>query len=1567
MAVPTSNPLDAYVSGTRAWFPDAKAGWVSATQAKDPETDEASGDLVLTFTMDESGDEHLVRITAAQQESNAILEHLPPLRNPPLLEAADDLTSLSHLNEASVLHTILNRYQQRIIYTYSGIVLIAVNPFFSLNLYSPEIIQAYAGRRKGELEPHLFAVAEDAYRCMIRENRNQTIVVSGESGAGKTMSAKYIMRYFATVEDPDRPQARRTNKDAGGMSETEKAILATNPIMEAFGNAKTTRNDNSSRFGKYLEILFDANYEIAGAKMRTYLLERSRLVYQPEHERNYHIFYQLCAGASQELKLALQLESAESYHYLNQGGASNLAIAGVDDQAEFLETQKALEIVGIDAAAQAHMFEVLAALLHLGNIAILATRNESNMAPDDANLLLAAKFLGVDAGELRKWTLKRQMQLRGEKIVTSLSQAHAVAVRDSVAKYVYTCLFDWLVTQMNQSLAPATALEKSTMIGVLDIYGFECFDTNSYEQFCINYANERLQHEFNRHVFKLEQEEYVAEQIPWEFISFSDNQPCIDLIQSKFGVLSLLDEESRLPSGTDTGFLQKMYNQLLPRAEFQPFLMKPRFKSESAFTVRHYALDVTYDVEGFMEKNKDTVPDETLSLLSATKNPFLRQVLECRQEDTSTDSSQASSNARKTPGVSIAAKKPTLGSQFKSSLSSLMDTINSTEVHYIRCIKPNDQKQAWEVEPPNVLGQLRACGVLETIRISCAGYPSRWTFAEFIDRYYLVAHSKHWDMSSLEKVAELAKHILSITLEPSMYYVGLTKIFFRAGVLASFEQMRRSILHQRTKTIQTAWRRHHVQSRYRCLQQGVLACQTAWRAKQAQRQYQYARESNAARQLQTWVRAVMQRRRFLALRTTAVQLQVAIRAYQARIHRQQAQYAKDAIGLQRLVRGALTRRQIQRRQRQVVLVQSLYRRRIARRDLEQRRVEARSASHLQEVSYRLENKVVDLTQSLHDRTRENRELRATLHDLEKQLNTWQNRHEELDARAKGLQEEVERPSVPADEHEQMVEERVSLVAQLDQAQRRINELEAQIQDLQTQLNARALEEKEEGPDSVVDTLRQEIATLRDQLSRANALNAKNGGTVPLASAAAREAPKGPRAVRMASGETPVGSEAPLPPLPVDQSPVLNSVPSPDASQDTQRDANAQAMYDQPEVPAEEIIELLENDTQLDEDVLEGLIRYLKVPAPSLQNPPSMKEVLFPAHLISLVTNEMWKYGLVHESERFLANVMQTIQQHVMDFQGDDAIIPGIFWLSNVHEILSFVCIAESDMLQGVGPGLDGSAREFEWGDYERLVTIVKHDLDSLEYNIYHTWMQQSKKLLNKMVVPALVESQSLPGFITNDSGGRLLNRLLAGNHAPTYTMDDILALLNKTWKCLKSYYVEPSVTQQVITELLKMIGVTSFNDLLMRRNFCSWKRAMQIQYNITRLEEWCKSHDMPEGSLQLEHLLQATKLLQLKKATMSDIDIIYDVCWMLTPTQIQKLISHYHVADYENPISPEILKAVASRVVPNDRNDHLLLPPEVDEAGPYELPAAREVTGIETYCPAYLNVPLLRNLAGKVA
>ncbi|PWN53173.1 myosin V [Violaceomyces palustris] len=1623
MAPAPPDALAAYSVGTRAWFQDKEAGWIGASLSK-PVTTSPSGEITLEFVIDDTGATREVKTNAAKLAGPNGEDELPPLRNPPLLEATDDLTNLSYLNEPAVLHTILNRYSQRVIYTYSGIVLIAVNPFFSLSLYSPDIIQAYSGRKRGELDPHLFAIAEDAYRCMVRDKKDQTIVVSGESGAGKTVSAKYIMRYFATVEDPEKPGSRKagSGKDASGMSETEQQILATNPIMEAFGNAKTTRNDNSSRFGKYIEILFDKGHEIVGAKMRTYLLERSRLTYQPEIERNYHIFYQLCAGAPSSERKDLGLDDASKFHFLNQGGPSSQVISGVDDAEEFKVTQKALSTVGVTIEKQWQIFRLLAALLHLGNVNITASRNDAMLSDDEPSLFLATNMLGIDLHEFRKWLLKKQIQTRGEKIITNLTQQQAVTVRDSVAKYVYSCLFDWLVDQMNKSLALGSNRTKESMIGVLDIYGFESFKVNSYEQFCINYANERLQHEFNHHVFKLEQEEYMQEEISWTFIDFSDNQPCIDMIEGKLGILSLLDEESRLPSGSDNSFVQKLYTQMDRRPEFKNAFKKPRF-GQTSFTVCHYALDVNYSAEGFVQKNLQSLPDEHLSMFNNTTNKFLKEVLDAvnagskvDEDVTVADGAKAAAPIKKLGGQG-SIKKPTLGSQFKSSLVSLMNTIDSTNVHYIRCIKPNEQKKAFVTEPQSVLGQLRACGVLETIRISCAGYPSRWTFADFAERYYMlvssdvvrslkqkaVAGEEETEESQNLRCRELAIHILKSTIsEHDKYQVGLTKIFFRAGMLALFEKKRLDRLNALTTLIQKNMRRHVYQKRYLKMRSDTVKIQTWWRMKLAQKYVADLRRNTAATLFQTAARAWLAKQHFKSARDSIVKIQSIARGRAIRKNFASEKTNFAATKLQSLIRGALVRRQYRHERKGIIHLQSCYRRRLAKKELVALRNEAKSVSHFKEVSYKLENKVVELTQNLQKRTRDNKELSSKIRALEAQILTWQGKHDELDAKAKGLQEQVDKPSVALAEFEALLATKKELDAKYEASLKRIAEQEKRISDLSSELERQAedLQAKADAINGATKTseedlasmasLRSEVAALREQLNRANALNTLQKNSQRIENAA-------PPVFNMATGK-----ENGYPSVGTKRRPRRHSEAGPWSDTPLGRDEHEEAMlaakrsaananrhvsvafgtdgqipgfgqrggYDDElddDDPSEEIIRILENEEQLDEDVLNGLIRYLKVPAPSLQNPPSPKEVLFPAHLISLVTNEMWKYGLVRESERFLANVMQTIQQHVMSFQGDDAIIPGIFWLSNVHEILSFVCIAESDMLQGIGPGVDGAARSFEWGDYERLVTIVKHDLDSLEYNIYHTWMQEAKKKLHKMVIPALVESQSLPGFVTSDSGGRLFNRLLAGASTPAFAMDDILGVLNKVWKSLKSYYVEPSVTQQVVTELLKLIGVTSFNDLLMRRNFCSWKRAMQIQYNITRIEEWCKSHDMPEGTLQLEHLMQATKLLQLKKATLGDIDIIYDVCWMLTPTQIQKLISHYYVADYENPISPEILKAVAARVVPNDRNDHLLLPPEVDEAGPYELPVPREVTGIETYCPAYISVPAIRRLASRVA
>ncbi|KAG7092220.1 hypothetical protein E1B28_008587 [Marasmius oreades] len=1629
-----------YSKGTRVWFEDKDQAWISGEVTS---VTKGANDTIKLAFVDERGKEITIDTTGKQIKDGR--EGLPPLRNPPLLETADDLATLSHLNEPSVLHTIRNRYAQHSIYTYSGIVLIAVNPFQRVALYGPEILQAYNGRKRGELEPHLFAIAEDAYTAMRKEGMGQTIIVSGESGAGKTESAKYIMRYLASVNPPDSTTSKTKFKlSLDDSTEIERQILATNPILEAFGNAKTTRNDNSSRFGKYIQILFDGKQEIVGARIRTYLLERSRIVFQPPTERNYHIFYQLCAGAPLKERKDLGLDTdITKFHYLKQGGPHSTPIAGVDDAEEFRATQQALSTVGISVEKQWAVFRLLTSLLHLGNIKIVSLRSDSSIDDNDAALQLATRFLGVNLAEFKRWTIKKQIITRSEKIVTSLNGAQATVVRDSVAKFVYACLFEWLVAIVNESLAGENgdAADRAEMfIGVLDIYGFEHFQKNSFEQFSINYANEKLQQEFNSHVFKLEQEEYMKEEINWTFIEFSDNQPCIDVIEGKLGVLALLDEESRMPSGTDQNFLQKLNTQLA-KPEHKNVFKKPRFGS-SAFTISHYALDVTYEVEGFLEKNRDTVPDEHMNLLASTKNPFLKEVLDAAlmstkapdsphpsspvPSDSGSGGSRRSSvipdpgrqswvtptpNAAATSGPrrgGAVARKPTQGSIFKASLITLMDTLSVTNVHYIRCIKPNEAKRPWEFQPQQVLGQLRACGVLETIRISCAGYPTRWTYEEFAERYYMLVPSAIWQpMIQALELKKLCSIILERTInDPDKYQNGLTKIFFRAGMLAALEALRSDTLNAMVTVVQKNMRRRMAVKKYQELRNATIKIQTWWRGIMAKRFVEFVRRETAAIRLQRVVRRFVQRKKYKNIIYAVVLFQSRVRGLQARERHRENRSTFAAIHLQSFFRGCLVRRTFRSDVRHVVYLQSCLRRRIARKQLKALKAEARSVSKFKEISYKLENKVVELTQTLQTRTEEKKHLQVKLTELEEKLRQWISRHEEADGKVRQLQTSLQAAELGLSRRDELVEAKADIEKRLEEALAKATEREETIQKLTNDLirQATQLEQQQRTIDatpsrntedsSVIMTLKNEVSSLREQLNRSNALNSLTRGSraepplSPTFAPTLRGSDANPAAAHnggAASGQRHQRrhSSAGVYAL----QPADNRTSTDEIMFDVKRSQamNPRAVsvayngenflrFHQNGLPgirdddlAEEKIRLLQDVKRLDEDVLDGLIRGLKIPAPSLTNPSAVKEILFPANLISLVTNEMWKYGLIPESERFLANVMQTIQAHVMSFVGEDAIIPGIFWLSNVQEMLSFICVAESDMLQGIGPGEENSVRPFDWNDYERLVSVVKHDLDSLEYNIYHTWMLETKKKLSKMVIPALIESQSLPGFTTSDGGGRLFNRLLNTNSHPAYSMDDILNLLNKVWKSLKSYYMEEPVVQQVVTELLKLIGVTSFNDLLMRRNFSSWKRAMQIQYNITRIEEWCKSHDMPEGTLQLEHLMQATKLLQLKKATPADIEIIYDVCWMLSPMQIQRMCTNYYVADYENPISPEILRVVAARVQANDRNDHLLLSPETEEVGPYELPLPREVSGLETYVPAYLNVSHLRRLAALVS
>jgi len=1294
---------------------------------------------------------------------------------------------------------------------------------------------------------------------MLRDSKNQTIVVSGESGAGKTVSAKYIMRYFATREAPQ-STGSRVKKGPEAMSKTEEAILATNPIMEAFGNAKTTRNDNSSRFGKYIEIMFDKDTNIIGARIRTYLLERSRLVFQPLKERNYHIFYQLVAGVTDKERQELGLLPIEQFEYLNQGNTPT--IDGVDDKAEFNATKQSLKTIGVSDAQQNEIFKLLAGLLHLGNVKIGASRTESVLAPTEPSLVKACAILGIDAAEFSRWIVKKQLITRGEKITSNLTQAQAIVVRDSVAKFIYSSLFDWLVEIINRSLATEAVLERvSSFIGVLDIYGFEHFAKNSFEQFCINYANEKLQQEFNQHVFKLEQEEYLREQIDWTFIDFADNQPCIDLIEGKLGILSLLDEESRLPMGSDEQFVTKLHHNYA--ADKNKFYKKPRF-GKSAFTVCHYAIDVTYESDGFIEKNRDTVPDEHMAVLRASTNKFLGSVLEAAASVREKDAAAVSSNAVKPVagrriGVAVN-RKPTLGGIFKSSLIELMNTINSTDVHYIRCIKPNEAKEAWKFEGPMVLSQLRACGVLETVRISCAGYPTRWTYEEFALRYYMLVPSTQWTA----EIRQMANAILTKALGSGnvakgldKYQLGLTKIFFRAGMLAFLENLRTNRLNECAILIQKNLRAKYYRKRYLQARDSIVGFQAAARAHKARKQAQDLRTLKAAITIQRVWRGQKQRKAFLRIRNDVILAQSVMKGFLRRKEIMETRVGNAALIIQRNWRSRRQLRAWREYRRKVVIIQSLWRGRTARKEYKVMRAEARD---LKQISYKLENKVVELTQSLGTMKAQNKELKTQVDNYEGQVTIWRNRHNALEARTKELQTEANQAGIAAARLEAMEAEMKKIQASFDESAANVKRMQEEERQLRDSLRATSTEleaarQEAQRHEAEKSALRQQLAELQEALEAARRSVPING-ELTNGNGPAPAVPSG--LINLVSSKKPKRRSAGAEPREMDRySMAYNPRPVSMAIPGLNRQTTLSGSTFIPGVDniEMELESLLADEEGLNEEVTMGLIRNLKIPSPATNPPPSDKEVLFPSYLINLVTSEMWNNGFVKESERFLANVMQSIQQEVMQHDGDEAINPGAFWLSNVHEMLSFVFLAE-DWYE---------AQKTDNYEYDRLLEIVKHDLESLEFNIYHTWMKVLKKKLHKMIIPAIIESQSLPGFVTNENN-RFLGKLLQSNSAPAYSMDNLLSLLNSVFRAMKAYYLEDSIITQTITELLRLVGVTAFNDLLMRRNFLSWKRGLQINYNITRIEEWCKSHDMPEGTLQLEHLMVSILVPQVSSS-----------------------------------------------------------------------------------------------------
>ncbi|EFA78234.1 myosin IB [Heterostelium album PN500] len=672
-------------------------------------------------------------------------------------QGTDDLVMLPKISEEEIVENLKKRYMNDFIYTNIGPVLISVNPFRNLNNTGDDYVEAYRGKHAQEVPPHIYQLAESSYRAMKNDQENQCVIISGESGAGKTEAAKMIMNYISKV--------------SGGTEKVEyvkHVILGSNPLLEAFGNAKTLRNNNSSRFGKYFEIQFDKAGDPVGGKIYNYLLEKSRVVFQNPGERNFHIFYQLLAGASAQEKRDFVLSTPDSFYYLNQSEC--YTVDGVDDAADYREVRDAMKVIGLSDEEQSILMRIVACVLHIGNIYFIED-DKGNAAIYDPNALdLAASMLCIDSATLQNAILFRVINTGGAgggsgnrrstyNVPQNVEQANGA--RDALARTIYDRMFTWLVERVNIALSYYQTPFKN-VIGILDIFGFEIFEKNGFEQFCINFVNEKLQQYFIELTLKAEQEEYVREGIKWEPIKYFNNQIVCDLIEGKAppGIFSLLDDICYTihaqSSGTDQKFLEKMAGVFDGHLHWRAMT--------GAFAVKHYAGEVTYEAEGFSDKNKDTLFSDLIEAVQTSKMTFLTQLF---NDDTTS---------------SLQKKRPTTaGFKIKNSAADLMKALSQCTPHYIRCIKPNETKKAKDWEGSRVRHQVQYLGLLENVRVRRAGFAYRAPFERFLRRYKKLS-PKTWGLWGEWKgdPKEGARTICQdLGLDPSQWQMGQTKIFIR--------------------------------------------------------------------------------------------------------------------------------------------------------------------------------------------------------------------------------------------------------------------------------------------------------------------------------------------------------------------------------------------------------------------------------------------------------------------------------------------------------------------------------------------------------------------------------------------------------------------------------------------------------------------------------------------------------------------------------------------------------------------------------------------------------------------
>uniref|UniRef100_A0A5F8HEK4 Myosin-10 n=1 Tax=Monodelphis domestica TaxID=13616 RepID=A0A5F8HEK4_MONDO len=731
---------------------------------------------------EERGDEVMVELAENGKKAMVNKDDIQKM-NPPKFSKVEDMAELTCLNEASVLHNLKDRYYSGLIYTYSGLFCVVINPYKNLPIYSENIIEMYRGKKRHEMPPHIYAISESAYRCMLQDREDQSILCTGESGAGKTENTKKVIQYLAHVAS-----SHKGRKDHNIPGELERQLLQANPILESFGNAKTVKNDNSSRFGKFIRINFDVTGYIVGANIETYLLEKSRAVRQAKDERTFHIFYQLLSGAGEHLKSDLLLEGFNNYRFLSNG---YIPIPGQQDKDNFQETMEAMHIMGFSHDEILSMLKVVSSVLQFGNISFKKERNTDQASmPENTVAQKLCHLLGMNVMEFTRAILTPRIKVGRDYVQKAQTKEQADFAVEALAKATYERLFRWLVHRINKAL-DRTKRQGASFIGILDIAGFEIFELNSFEQLCINYTNEKLQQLFNHTMFVLEQEEYQREGIEWNFIDFGlDLQPCIDLIERPAnppGVLALLDEECWFPKATDKTFVEKLVQEQGTHSKFQ----KPRqLKDKADFCIIHYAGKVDYKADEWLMKNMDPLNDNVATLLHQSSDRFVAELW--KDVDRIVGLDQVTGMTETAFGSAYKTKKGmfrTVGQLYKESLSKLMATLRNTNPNFVRCIIPNHEKRAGKLDPHLVLDQLRCNGVLEGIRICRQGFPNRIVFQEFRQRYEILTPNAI-PKGFMDGKQACERMIRALELDPNLYRIGQSKIFFRAGVLAHLEEER---------------------------------------------------------------------------------------------------------------------------------------------------------------------------------------------------------------------------------------------------------------------------------------------------------------------------------------------------------------------------------------------------------------------------------------------------------------------------------------------------------------------------------------------------------------------------------------------------------------------------------------------------------------------------------------------------------------------------------------------------------------------------------------------------------